>query len=197
VKCPANRWHPSPRRTRSRARSARPLPRPATPACSPLGGTGAPLLREEPARELVARILARSRRGDCATLISLRTHHVAAIIASLLFAAPVKLGVINSMTGRSPIGENLTNGIKLARKTWRRRASGRVVWEDDTGKPQESLSAMEKLATRDNVAGVVGPYTSAAANAVAKLAERYRSRRSSPPPRKTRSPGRDTSTCSG
>jgi branched-chain amino acid transport system substrate-binding protein len=36
------------------------------------------------------------------------------------------------------------------------------------------MSAMEKLATRDNVAGVVGPYTSASANAVAKLAERYK-----------------------
>src|SRR5208337_5263120 len=49
-----------------------------------------------------------------------------------------------------------------------------LVWEDDTGKPQISMSAMEKLATRDNVAGVVGPYTSACANAVAKLAERYK-----------------------
>jgi branched-chain amino acid transport system substrate-binding protein len=48
------------------------------------------------------------------------------------------------------------------------------VWEDDTGKPQISMSAMEKLATRDNVVGVVGPYTSACSNAVAKLAEKYK-----------------------
>jgi len=33
---------------------------------------------------------------------------------------------------------------------------------------------MEKLATRDGVAGVVGPYTSATANADAKVAERYK-----------------------
>jgi branched-chain amino acid transport system substrate-binding protein len=49
-----------------------------------------------------------------------------------------------------------------------------VVWEDDTGKPQIGLSALEKLATRDNVAGVVGAYTSAVTSAVAKAAERYK-----------------------
>jgi branched-chain amino acid transport system substrate-binding protein len=36
------------------------------------------------------------------------------------------------------------------------------------------MSAMEKLATRDNVMGVVCPYTSACANAVAKVAEKYK-----------------------
>jgi branched-chain amino acid transport system substrate-binding protein len=98
------------------------------------------------------------------------------IVASLLFAAPVKLGIINSMTGpEAPIGENLTNGIKLAQEDLAKKGvQVELVWEDDTGKPQVSLSAMEKLATRDKVAGVVGPYTSAAANAVAKLAERYK-----------------------
>jgi len=98
------------------------------------------------------------------------------ILASLLLAAPVKLGVINSMTGpEAPIGENLTNGIKLAQEDLTKQGlQVELVWEDDTGKPQVSLSAMEKLATRDKVAGVVGPYTSAAANAVAKLAERYK-----------------------
>jgi len=91
------------------------------------------------------------------------------IVAALLLGAPVKLGVINSMTGpEAPIGENLTNGIKLAQEDLAKKGvQVELVWEDDTGKPQDSLSAMEKLATRDNVAGVVGPYTSAAANAVA------------------------------
>jgi branched-chain amino acid transport system substrate-binding protein len=92
------------------------------------------------------------------------------------FAAPVKVGVINSMTGpEAPIGENLTNGIKLAEEDLKKKGIDlQVVWEDDTGKPQISMSAMEKLATRDGVAGVVGPYTSACANAVAKLAEKYK-----------------------
>jgi len=102
---------------------------------------------------------------------------VAAIaIPGLAAAAPVKIGVINSMTGpEAPIGENLTNGIKLAEEDVRKKGIDlQIVWEDDTGKPQISMSAMEKLATRDGVGGVVGPYTSACANAVAKLAEKYK-----------------------
>jgi branched-chain amino acid transport system substrate-binding protein len=87
-----------------------------------------------------------------------------------------KIGVINSMSGpEAPIGENITNGIKLAEEDLKKKGiQVQLVWEDDTGKPQISMSAMEKLATRDNVAGVVGPYTSACSNAVAKLAEKYR-----------------------
>jgi branched-chain amino acid transport system substrate-binding protein len=87
-----------------------------------------------------------------------------------------KIGVINSMSGpEAPIGENITNGIKLADEDLKKKGINiQLVWEDDTGKPQISMSAMEKLATRDNVAGVVGPYTSACSNAVAKLAEKYR-----------------------
>jgi branched-chain amino acid transport system substrate-binding protein len=91
-------------------------------------------------------------------------------------AAVVKIGVINSMTGpEAPIGENLTNGIKLAQDDLKKKGiTVNLVWEDDTGKPQIAMSAMEKLATRDGVAGVVGPYTSACSNAVAKLAEKYK-----------------------
>ncbi|MDR3682513.1 MAG: ABC transporter substrate-binding protein [Geothrix sp.] len=87
-----------------------------------------------------------------------------------------KIGVINSMSGpEAPIGENITNGIKLAEEDLKKKGFNlQLVWEDDTGKPQISMSAMEKLATRDNVAGVVGPYTSACSNAVARLAEKYR-----------------------
>ena len=92
------------------------------------------------------------------------------------FAATVKIGVINSITGpEAPIGENLTNGIKMAQEDLKKKGINvDLVWEDDTGKPQIAMSAMEKLATRDNVAGVVGPYTSACSNAVAKLAEKYK-----------------------
>ena len=87
-----------------------------------------------------------------------------------------KIGVINSMSGpEAPIGENITNGIKLAEEDLKKKGFNlQLVWEDDTGKPQISMSAMEKLATRDNVVGVVGPYTSACSNAVARLAEKYR-----------------------
>src|SRR3990172_2752602 len=99
---------------------------------------------------------------------------VSLLLALPARAAPVKLGVINSMTGpESPIGENLTNGIKLALEDLKKKGIDvQVVWEDDTGKPQIGLSALEKLATRDNVAGVVGAYTPAVTSAVAKAAER-------------------------
>lgn len=92
------------------------------------------------------------------------------------FGAGIKIGVINSITGpEAPIGENLTNGIKMAQEDLKKRGIDvELVWEDDTGKPQIAMSAMEKLATRENVAGVVGPYTSACANAVSKLAEKYK-----------------------
>jgi branched-chain amino acid transport system substrate-binding protein len=101
---------------------------------------------------------------------------LAVALAVTARAAPVKLGVINSMTGpEAPIGENLTNGIKLALEDLKKKGiEAQVVWEDDTGKPQIGLSALEKLATRDNVAGVVGAYTSAVTSAVAKAAERYK-----------------------
>jgi branched-chain amino acid transport system substrate-binding protein len=100
----------------------------------------------------------------------------ALVLPGLATAAPLKIGVINSMTGpEAPIGENLTNGIKLAEEDLKKQGIDlQLVWEDDTGKPQISMSAIEKLATRDGVAGLVGPYTSACSNAVAKLAEKYK-----------------------
>ncbi|GAC1602735.1 MAG: ABC transporter substrate-binding protein [Myxococcales bacterium] len=91
-------------------------------------------------------------------------------------AAPIKLGVINSMTGQeAPIGESLTNGIKLAEQDLKAKGIDvQLIWEDDTGKPQVGISALEKLATRDNVAGVVGAYTSAVTSTVARSAERFK-----------------------
>jgi branched-chain amino acid transport system substrate-binding protein len=91
-------------------------------------------------------------------------------------AAAVKIGVINSMTGpEAPIGEYITNGYKLAVEDLKAKGIDvELVWEDDTGKPQIGLSAVEKLATRDQVAGIVGAYTSAVTSAVAKSAERYK-----------------------
>lgn len=98
------------------------------------------------------------------------------LVPMTVSAAAIKIGVINSITGpEAPIGENLTNGIKLAQEDLKKQGINvDLVWEDDTGKPQIAMSAMEKLATRENVAGVVGPYTSACSNAVAKLSERYK-----------------------
>jgi branched-chain amino acid transport system substrate-binding protein len=100
----------------------------------------------------------------------------ATLIATSAVAAPVKIGIVNSMTGpEAPIGEDLSNGIKLAIEDLKKKnIEVQAIWEDDTGKPQVGISAMEKLATRDNVAGVVGAYTSAVTSVVAKTAERYK-----------------------
>src|ERR1035437_3916118 len=78
-------------------------------------------------------------------------------------AAKVKIGFVNSITGpEAPIGENLTNGVTLALEDLKKKGIDvDLIKEDDTGKPEKSMAAFEKMATRDNVTGVVGPYTSA------------------------------------
>lgn len=104
------------------------------------------------------------------------------IMLSLCFALPglaqaakVKIGFINTITGaEAPIGENLTNGVTLALEDLKKKGiEVELIKEDDTGKPEKALSAFEKLAG-NKVAGVVGPYTSACANAVASRADQYK-----------------------
>jgi len=86
--------------------------------------------------------------------------------------AQVKIGFINSITGpEAPIGENLTNGVDMAVEDLKKKGVNvTVVKQDDTGKPQIAMSSLETL-EGEQVAALVGPYTSANANAVAKLAE--------------------------
>ena len=93
---------------------------------------------------------------------------------ALLLAAAIKIGVINSVTGpEAPIGENITHGYDLAVEDLKAKGIQiELVTEDDAGKPQTAMGGLEKLAGRDGVAGIVGPYTSASSNAAAKLAER-------------------------
>jgi branched-chain amino acid transport system substrate-binding protein len=103
---------------------------------------------------------------------------VAVVVLALpgVGSAQVKIGFINSITGpEAPIGESLTNGVDLAMEDLAKKGIKiTLVRQDDTGKPPVSMSAMEQLATGDEVAAVVGPYTSATANAVAKLAAQYK-----------------------
>jgi branched-chain amino acid transport system substrate-binding protein len=89
--------------------------------------------------------------------------------------AQVKVGFINSITGpEAPIGENLTNGVDMAVEDLKKKGINvGVVKQDDTGKPQVAMSAVETL-EGEQVAAIVGPYTSANANAVAKIAEQYK-----------------------
>jgi branched-chain amino acid transport system substrate-binding protein len=93
-------------------------------------------------------------------------------------AAPsvIKIGFINSITGpEAPIGENLTNGAALAQEDLKAKGVNiELVKQDDVGKPQVAMSAMEQLVTGDQVTAILGPYTSANSNAVAKLAQQYK-----------------------
>ena len=95
---------------------------------------------------------------------------------SLAAAKNIKLGFINSITGpEAPIGENLSNGVTLAIEDLKKEGIDvDLIKEDDTGKPEKSMAAFEKLGTRDNVVGIVGPYSSKCASALAKLAEKYK-----------------------
>ena len=88
----------------------------------------------------------------------------------------VKIGFVNSMSGaEAPIGENLTNGVALALEDLKKKGIDVDLRKaDDTGKPEVSMSAFEKLAMRENVIGVVGPYSSKCASALARLAEKYK-----------------------
>jgi branched-chain amino acid transport system substrate-binding protein len=91
-------------------------------------------------------------------------------------ATKVKIGFVNSITGpEAPIGENLSNGVTLAIEDLKKKGIDvELLKEDDTGKPETAMAAFEKLATSDKVSGIVGPYTSKCAAALAKLAEKYK-----------------------
>jgi len=97
------------------------------------------------------------------------------VLPLVVQAAPLKVGFINSITGKeAQIGENLTNGAAMAVEDLRAKGiQVEVIKEDDGGDPKNALAAYEKLVTRDGVIGVVGPYTSGAANVVASRADQY------------------------
>jgi branched-chain amino acid transport system substrate-binding protein len=96
-------------------------------------------------------------------------------LPGLAAAAPIKIGFINSITGpNAPIGENLTNGMELAVEDLKKKGLDlQVIKQDDTGKPDKAISAIEQLATGDEVSIVVGAYSSACSAAVAKQSEVY------------------------
>jgi branched-chain amino acid transport system substrate-binding protein len=100
---------------------------------------------------------------------------VAALAVPGVGGAAVKVGFINTITGaEAPIGETMTNGLDLALEDLKKQGVDlQVVRQDDTGKPDKAISAIEQLATGDEVSAIVGPYTSQCANAVAKQAEQY------------------------
>jgi branched-chain amino acid transport system substrate-binding protein len=92
---------------------------------------------------------------------------LAMLLTALALAAPavgraqVKIGFVNSVTGpEAPIGEALTNGVAIAM--------------EDLDKKGVKIQLIRQLVTGDEVAAIVGPYSSAPANAMAKLAQQYK-----------------------
>lgn len=92
---------------------------------------------------------------------------------------PIKIGFITPVTGPvSYDGSMLLEGIKIIDKEISAQGGvlGRpmnIVIEDGKGDPIESVSAAEKLMTRDKVTVLMGAWASSASLAVMPIAEKY------------------------
>ncbi|MBI5032787.1 MAG: ABC transporter substrate-binding protein [Chloroflexi bacterium] len=92
---------------------------------------------------------------------------------------PIRVGVVTSISGEmAPFGQASLQGYDLALQDI--NASGgihgrplKLVFEDDESKPPAAATAVEKLATTDQVPLVIGAYSSSATLLAAGMAERY------------------------
>jgi len=88
------------------------------------------------------------------------------IAPSLWGAEPIRIGVITTLTGpEAPLGSAQKNGYDLALKAINAKGGvlGRpleLVYEDDGGKTQGAISAVESLIGRQKVVAISGAYTS-------------------------------------
>jgi branched-chain amino acid transport system substrate-binding protein len=105
---------------------------------------------------------------------------VAAMVSVAPAAEPIKIGVIQPLTGATAFeGNAVVNGIKIALEEW--NASGKlgarsleIVVEDGQCVPPKSVSAAEKLLVRDKVVGLLGAFCSSSTAAVMPLAKQYK-----------------------
>lgn len=100
------------------------------------------------------------------------------LTSSLWGADPIKIGVITTLTGpEAPLGTAQKNGYDLALKTINAKGGvlGRplqLIYEDDGGKTQGAISAVESLIGRHKVVAIAGAYTSQSTFAAAGIANR-------------------------
>ncbi len=93
---------------------------------------------------------------------------------------PIRVGVSVSQTGAyGLLGQNLLRGYQLCVKHTNQKGGllGRkveLIVEDDQSQPERAAAIYEKLATRDKVDALLGPYSSPITDAVADVAEKYR-----------------------
>jgi branched-chain amino acid transport system substrate-binding protein len=102
--------------------------------------------------------------------------------APALAQKPVKLGVLTPLSppGDASAGQFIVRGAKMAVEEV--NAAGGVlggrklelVIEDDAGTPEKGGAGFRKLASQDQVVGVVGQFHSSVATAVQTLAEQYK-----------------------
>lgn len=95
------------------------------------------------------------------------------------FPAEIEIGVITSLTGsEAKFGEAHMRGYQLALDEI--NAAGgimgsklKLVVEDDASKPENAISAVEKLATQNKLPLLIGSYSSAATLPAAQTATKY------------------------
>lgn len=84
-----------------------------------------------------------------------------------------KIGVISYMSGPgAAYGEAITNGLKLAQKEINEKGEVNIdlIIEDSAGKPDQALSAAQKLINSENVTGLIGPTLSTEMEVVGPVA---------------------------
>ena len=102
---------------------------------------------------------------------------VLTMVAGVAFAAegPIKIGVINSMTGQNAFGGELeVGGVRLANRLYP-EALGRkielIIVDNKTDKV-ESANAASRLIERDKVVAIIGPYGSSMTMAAGEVCEK-------------------------
>ena len=107
---------------------------------------------------------------------------VAGLAGPALAQKPVKLGVLTPLSppGDAAAGQFIVRGAKMAAEDINARGGvlgGRkveLVIEDDAGTPEKGAAGIRKLATQDQVAGVIGQFHSSVMLAVQDLAEQFK-----------------------
>ena len=113
----------------------------------------------------------------CKALIALTLGMLAAGAAE---PGPIRLGASLSLTGTYAVpAQNQLRGYQLCGKQVNEKGGVRgrkieVTFYDDKSDPATAVRLYEKLITQDKVEGVLGPYSSGIAEAVANVTEKYK-----------------------
>jgi branched-chain amino acid transport system substrate-binding protein len=120
-----------------------------------------------------------SRRPPIVLLAALL---VLALTVPALAQKPVKIGVLTPLSppGDAGAGQFIVRGAKMGMEDVNARGGvlgGRkieLVIEDDSGTPEKGVAGMRKLASQDQVSGVMGQFHSSVALAAQDLAEQFK-----------------------